>query len=223
MTGDRSGGIGAPSWAATDRRASRHLLERERPSPDDGPHKAMEVLAIAQRTAEEHIRTTRAEAERIRAEALESAGEILRDAETQAGDIRRRAEQVMTDADAAADNIERQAQARAAEIERSAQAILAESRERAERLDDDAHQAAEELRRQAKVEHDIVLDRLQSSRESLLRQIESLEGFDREFRQRLLGFLQGQIRALLVDDPQLTGDPQEMLDPGPRPAVRRLG
>jgi len=164
MTGDRTDDGGTPpGWAAYPR-------QPDRPPPGDGPSRAMEVLAVAQRTAEDHIRSTRVEAENMRAQAQASAGEIVREAEAYAERIRRTAEQVLAE----------------------------------------AHAAADELRRQANAEYDSVLGRLQANRETLLRQIESLEQFDRDFRQRLLGFMQGQIRALLGDNPQ----PEEYLPPG---------
>ena len=40
-------------------------------------------------------------------------------------------------------------------------------------------------------------------RESLQQQIEALERFDREYRARLTGFMQNQLRALWVDQPQV--------------------
>ena len=167
MTGDRTDSVGMPpGWAAAQRQP--YVRQRERP-PDDGPSRATEVLAVAQRTAEDHIRSTRAEAESIRAQASSSAGEIVQDAEAQAERIRRQADQVLAEAKAAAD----------------------------------------ELRRQANAEYDSVLDRLQADREALLRQIESLEQFDRQFRQRLLDFMQSQMRALLGDNPQAPGEPDE--------------
>jgi cell division septum initiation protein DivIVA len=176
----------------------------------EAPDRAMEVLVIAQRTAEEHLRSTRLEAENIRSRALTSAGEVLRDAEAYAEDIRRKAERVLTEANNAAESVGRNAQERADEIEQRAMIIMSDARSRAERIGDDARLSAEELRRQVKAEYDDVLERLQAGRESLLRQIESLEQFDREYRLRLLGFMQDQMRALWADNPQVLGDPAEM-------------
>ena len=207
MTGDRTDGApAAPTWATWEqRRAARHAMES--PAPGDGPDRAMEVLVVAQRTAEEHLRSARAEVEQIRARALASADEILRDAQAYADDIGRKAEQILAEAGTSAESIIRNAQERAEEAERRAMLNLSEARSRAERIDTDARLGAEELRRQAKAEYDEVLDRLQANRESLLRQIESLEQFDREYRQRLLEYMQGQMRALWADSPQVLGEP----------------
>lgn len=212
MTGERTSGMSMPPrWAAAEQRPYRRIAER--PAVDEGPDRAMEVLVIAQRTAEEHIRTTRAEAENIRAEALSSAGEIVRDAEAMAQDIRRKAERAMNDANAAADNVARRAQERADEVERTASAIMSDARDRADQMSADARRGLDEMRRQAQEEYDSVLERLQSNRETLLRQIESLEQFDRDFRQRLLAFMQGHMRSLLADDPQLAQQAADLPQP----------
>jgi cell division septum initiation protein DivIVA len=196
---ERSGGMALPPrWAAAEQRPARRAPEHA--AMESGPDKAMEVLVIAQRTAEEHLRATRAEADNIRAEALASAAEIVRDAETMAQDIRRKADHALAEATATAESITAQAQDHAAEVERSTVAMLAEARNRADQMAADARRNVEEMRRQAQEEYDSVLDRLQASRESLLLQIESLEQFDRDFRQRLLDFMQGHMRALLGDD-----------------------
>ena len=47
---------------------------------------------------------------------------------------------------------------------------------------------------------------LAGKREALQEQIEALEQFDREYRARLQTFMQGQLRALWADQPQVTGD-----------------
>ena len=207
MTGERMST--QPRWAPMDQQRPPYRHQAERPAPDDGPDRAMEVLVIAQRTAEEHSRTTRAQAESMRTEALAAAGGIVRDAEAMAQDIRRKAERALADANATADAIARRAQERADEIERTANAILSEARNRADRVGEDARTGADEMRRQAKEEYDGVLGRLHVNRETLLMQIESLEQFDRDFRQRLLTFMQTHMRALLADDPQLADEAAE--------------
>ena len=209
MADDRSEGNGAAAgWDFGGRRPSRHTTEQ--PFADEGPDRAMEVLVIAQRTAEEHIRTTRLDAENIRSRALASAGEVLRDAESYAEDIRRKAEQILAEASNAAESVARNAQERADEIDQRAMIVMSDARSRAERIGSDARLSAEELRRQARTEYDDVLERLRAGREALLRQIESLEQFDRDYRLRLLGFMQDQMRSLWDGNPQVLGDPAEM-------------
>lgn len=209
MTDDRTEVGGTPGWDFADRRGSRHASQMPVYN-EESPDRAMEVLVIAQRTAEEHIRATRLEAENIRARALASAGEVLRDAEAYAEDIRRKAEQILVEANNAAESVARNAQERSDEIEQRAMLILSDARSRAERIGAEARLSAEELRRQAKTEYDDVLERLQAGRDGLTRQIESLEQFDREYRMRLLGFMQDQMRALWGDNPQVLGDPADM-------------
>ena len=209
MADDRSEGNGAVvGWDFGGRRAARRATDQ--PFVDESPDRAMEVLVMAQRTAEEHIRTTRLEAENIRARALASAGEVLRDAESYAEDIRRKAEQILAEANNAAQSVTRNAQERADEIEQRAMLVMSDARSRAERIGSEARVSAEEVRRQARTEYDDVLERLQAGRAALLRQIESLEQFDRDYRLRLLGFMQEQMRSLWADNPRVLGDPAEM-------------
>jgi hypothetical protein len=62
-----------------------------------------------------------------------------------------------------------------------------------------------------------VVGSLGTRRESLQQQIEALEQFDREYRSRLTHFMQGQLRALWVDQPQVNGELPEIPAPaGPR-------
>ena len=209
MAEDRGDGYGTVvGWDFGGRRGSRRAMEQ--PFVGETPDRAMEVLVIAQRTAEEHIRSTRAEAESIRAGALASAGEVLRDAESYAEEIRRKAEQILAEATSAAESVARNAQERADEIEQRAMLVMSDARSRAERIGSEARVSAEEVRRQARTEYDDVLERLQAGRAALLRQIESLEQFDRDYRLRLLGFMQEQMRSLWADNPRVLGDPAEM-------------
>jgi len=61
-----------------------------------------------------------------------------------------------------------------------------------------------------------VVGSLATKREGLQNQIEALEQFDREYRSRLTTFMQGQLRALWVDQPQLTDElPEPVAPPAP--------
>jgi hypothetical protein len=51
-----------------------------------------------------------------------------------------------------------------------------------------------------------VVGSLGTKREALAQQIEALEQFDREYRSRLTAFMQGQLRSLWVDQPQVAGN-----------------
>ena len=50
-------------------------------------------------------------------------------------------------------------------------------------------------------------------------QIEALEQFDREYRTRLTRFMQGQLRALWVDEPRVDADVEDDSDDAPAAAV----
>jgi hypothetical protein len=54
---------------------------------------------------------------------------------------------------------------------------------------------------------------------SLQQQIEALELFDREYRARLTAFMQGQLRALWVDQPQVDGELEQADVQPPKPVV----
>jgi cell division septum initiation protein DivIVA len=167
---------------------------------------ALQVLTMAQRTAEEHLARAQHEADKIRTEAIAAAEEIGREAQMHAHNVRREAEQVLLDARAAAEQTARDAQMRAEEAQRSAAKVVLEARGEAGRITADAQANADQLRLAAQQRYDDVVGSLGARREALQQQIEALEQFDREYRARLTGFMQAQLRALWVDQPQVTGE-----------------
>ncbi|UQU67886.1 hypothetical protein COUCH_17100 [Couchioplanes caeruleus] len=174
---------------------------------------ALQVLTMAQRTAEEHLSRAQHEADKIRTEALAAAEEIGREAQMHAHNVRREAEQVLLDARAAAEQTARDAQMRAEEAQRSAAKVVLEARGEAGRITADAQANADQLRLAAQQRYDDVVGSLGARREALQQQIEALERFDREYRARLTGFMQTQLRALWVDQPQVTGElPEQQHD-----------
>ena len=173
------------------------------PADPGTPRQALQVLALAQRTAEEHVASAHHQADKIRGDARAAAEQIARDAQVHAHNVRREGEKVLSDARAAAAQIARDAQARAEESRRNAEKILADARARAEASASEAHANAEELKAQAQQRYDDVVGSLAAKREALQQQIEALEIFDREYRARLTAFMQGQLRALWVDEPQV--------------------
>lgn len=170
------------------------------------PRQALQVLALAQRTAEEHVATAHHQADKIRGDARAAAEQIARDAQVHAHNVRREGEKVLSDARAAAAQIARDAQARADEARRNADKILAEARGRAEAMAADAQANTEELKAQAEQRYNDVVGSLASKREALQQQIEALEIFDREYRGRLTAFMQGQLRALWVEQPTVSAE-----------------
>jgi cell division septum initiation protein DivIVA len=200
--------------ASPDGETSEHNLVA--PAGPQHPNQALQVLTMAQRTAEEHVQTARAQADRIRTEALAAAEQTAREAEQHAHNVRREADKVLFEARAAAENASREAQARAEAGERNAEKIELDGRARAEAIAADAQAKAEELKQLAHRRYDELVGSLGAKREALQAQIEALENFDREYRGRLTNFMQGQLRSLWVDQPQITG---ELEHPGSHAAI----
>ncbi|XVU22384.1 hypothetical protein ACQPZJ_34645 [Actinoplanes sp. CA-054009] len=185
--------------------------------PGQHPNQALQVLTLAQRTAEEHVARAHHQADKIRTDALAAAEQIARDAQVHAHNVRREAEKILSDARAAAEQIARDSHARTEEARRNAEKILGEARSQSETVAQDAQANADHLNQQARQRYDDVVGSLGSKREALQQQIEALESFDREYRSRLTTFMQGQLRALWVDQPQVTGDlPEQQAEAGPR-------
>ncbi len=172
-------------------------------TPRGLPNEALHVLTLAQRTAEEHVAAAHHQADKIRTDALAQAEEIARDAQMHAHNVRREADKVLFDARAAAEQSARDLQARTEEARRNADQIVADAQARAESIAAEARSNAEALKQQAQQRYDDVVGSLGVRRESLQQQIEALERFDREYRSRLTGFMQNQLRALWVDQPQV--------------------
>nr|WP_240942510.1 hypothetical protein [Planosporangium thailandense] len=179
-------------------------------APEPGlPSQALQVLTMAQRTADEHVRNAHRQADKIRSDAMAAAEQIARDAAAHAENMRREADKVLAEARAAAERAAREAQARVEEARRNADVIVAKARTQEETIVAHAERNAEELKQQAQRRYDDVVGSLATRREALQEQIEALERFDREYRARLTTFMQGQLRALWVDQPQVTGELDE--------------
>src|SRR5688500_1632019 len=200
-----------------DGATSEHALVSPTPVPGL-PNQALQVLTMAQRTAEEHVARAHHQADKIRTDALAAAEQIARDAQVHAHNVRREAQKILTDARAAAEQIARDSHARTEEARTTADKIVVDARAAAEQIADDAQANADHLNLQARQRFDDVVGSLGTRRESLQQQIEALEQFDREYRARLTHFMQGQLRALWVDQPQVNGELPEIPGPvaGPR-------
>lgn len=180
-------------------------------------HETLQILDLAQRTADEYIVGARREADRICAEARKQAEQIVWDAQAHAQARHREAEKALVDAQAKAEQVARDVQVHADKIKRDAEAILAEARSRANDITKRAKSGAEELEHQAQQRYDAVVGSLANRREALQEQIEALEAFDREYRTRLTAFLQNHLRALWVEQPQV--DAEGIAQPVVPPAV----
>jgi vacuolar-type H+-ATPase subunit H len=191
-------------------------------------HQALQVLTLAQRTADDHIATAREQAEKICGDARANAEQIIHDAQAHAQVLHQKAEKALSDAHTTAAQIARDARTRADAAQRKSEEILAEAKQRATELDEKAQTNAAELKVQAQQRYDDVVGSLAMKREALQRQIEALEHFDRDYRTRLTTFMQTQLRALWVDEPEVSpeaiaqpeAEPQTAPAPVPSPARR---
>ena len=186
-----------------DGRTTEHPLIAPR---GDTADQALHVLAMAQRTAEEHVTGAQRHAETVRAEAATAAVQIAADADAHAQGIRREAEKALAEAHATKQQAARDAEAHLAQSHRNAQKVLTDARAEATSITARARADAEQLKTQAQHRHDDIVGSLGTKRAALQDQIEALEQFDREYRTRLLAFMQGQMRALWADQPRLTDD-----------------
>jgi hypothetical protein len=171
--------------------------------PQGLPNQALQVLSMAQRTAEEHVATAHHQADKIRTDALAAAEEIARDAQLHAHNVRREADKVLHEARASAELTGREAQARVDDARRNADKVVADAQAQSEAIHADARAKADQLRLQAQQRYEDVVGSLGAKREGLQQQIEALEEFDRDYRARLTAFMQSQMRALWADQPQV--------------------
>jgi cell division septum initiation protein DivIVA len=183
------------------------------PNTSIAQRQALQVLTLAQRTAEEHVASAHHQADKICTDARGTAEQIVRDARAHADDLQRSADKVLSEARAKAAQMARDAQAHADNARRNADKLLAEARVRAEEIGKDAQANADELKHQAQQRYQDVVGSLAAKREGLQQQIEALEIFDRDYRSRLTAFMQAQLRALWVDEPQVNPEieaPEDM-------------
>jgi cell division septum initiation protein DivIVA len=180
-----------------------------------GEQEALQVLTLAQRTAEEHLSSARREADRICGEARDRAAQIVRDAQARGEALQREAEAALSEAHAAAAQTARDAQARADQAQQDAEEILSDAQVRADDLTKIAQSKADELQHLADQRYEDVVGSLAARREALQQQIEALERFDREYRARLQAFMQSQLRALWVEEPGVAAEGLEPPDSPP--------
>lgn len=207
MRGRVKGLLAGPPHAALEPQAPPEPPMEAKPAPV-AQREALQVLTLAQRTAEEHLASAHRQADKIHADAQAAADDIVRDAEGHARDIRDEAADTLDEARATAERLAREINAQAEAARREAEAIVADARAQAELVGKDAQAKADELKHQAELRYQDVVGSLIAKREGLQQQIEALEQFDRDYRTRLQSFMQGQLRALWVDEPR-AGDPHD--------------
>jgi hypothetical protein len=172
-------------------------------SVPDVQRQALQMLTLAQRTAEEHVASARHQADKIQADARTTAEQIAREAQAQADAVRHEADKALSDARARAALTAKDAQAHADNARRDGDKIVSDARARAAEIAKEAQTSADGLRRQAEQRYEEMVGSLAAKREALQQQIEALQEFEREYRGRLLTFMQAQLRALWVDEPRV--------------------
>jgi vacuolar-type H+-ATPase subunit H len=168
-------------------------------SPMMSPDEALQVLALAQRTAENHITAANRHAHQVRSEALASAEQIRLEAHAYAEKVREEADRLREEARAAAEMSGREADAQAAEIRGQAESALADARTEADRIVAGGRDRAEQLDLRAEQRYEDAVGSLAIKREALQKQIEALAMFDADYRQRLALFMHTQLRALWIE------------------------
>lgn len=197
MKGRRRGLFGGPT-------GDNELHENGGPMPDPNDpdaRQALQVLMLAQRTADDHVANAQHQAEKIRSDARAAADQVAREARAHSDEARRAADQALDDARGRAEQMDRETQGQAEEARREIDRMLAEARNRAEQMDRDARAHAEELEQEAERRYEEAVGGLAAKRAALQQQIEALQKFDLDYRARLRSFMQGQLRALGVDEP----------------------
>ena len=137
---------------------------------------------VAQRTADEHLEDSRREADTL-------LGEAQREAQSMVSEAQREAQTMVSQA-------QRESSSMMTEAQREAETMVSESRAAAEDLVGQARDKAERMEMEAEQERQKVIGQLEDSRCSLLKNIEELKTFEREYRTRLKLYLESQLRDL---------------------------
>ncbi|TLW92245.1 DivIVA domain-containing protein [Saccharomonospora piscinae] len=132
---------------------------------------AAKVLGLAQEMAD-----------RLTAEAKTESDSMLAEART-------KSEQLLSDARSKADSMVNEARTRA-------ETMLNEARTRAETLERQAREKATNMDREAQRKYTETLNNLNTEKTALNKKIEELRTIEREYRTRLRGFLESQLREL---------------------------
>lgn len=157
---------------------------------------------LAREEAGQIERRARTEADVLLAQASQKADWIVADAKAHAQTLLHNAEDWHTieHADKAVTDLIEQARGEAGDTleraRREADAILIKARRQAELITGDARLRAEALERDAQNRHRQAMGTLVQSREELERRVDDLRAFEREYRRRLIEYMEGQVRDL---------------------------
>jgi cell division septum initiation protein DivIVA len=189
------------------------------------PHaqrQALQVLTLAQKTADEHVATAQRQAEGIRAAAQAAADQVAREAHAHVEDMRRQAGNTVAEAQGRAEQIVRDAQGHADGLRREGEKNINDARAKAAEIAKDAQAAADDLDRDAQRQYDDVVGSLETKRSALAQQIEGLQQFDREYRSRLRTFMNSQLQALGPEEPTPVGAPAQRAPQAAPPEMVRV-
>lgn len=148
---------------------------------------AVQMLALAQQTADQHLAQSKAEAERLLTEAQRNHEETI-------GAAQQQAQQQLSEAEKRAKQLDEESAARAKQREE-------ESTARAERTVQDAEQRAATITAQ-----------FEQRKAALERRVEELRTFEREYRTRLKSYLESQLRDLDASGNAEPAQNEEMAD-----------
>ncbi len=156
-------------------------------SPETGPDK----VAAAESTPEPARSTPPAPLPVVKTvpEASSAAARLLEIATNNA-------DQLVSEAQSQADGIIGSARTKAERLE-------GDAKSKAEQLDSEARARAQRLEAETTEKRQQMFGELERNKESLTRELEELRAFEREYRSRLKGYFQSQLRAL---DGETTGD-----------------
>ena len=132
---------------------------------------AVQMLALAQQTADQHLAQSKAEAERLLSEAQASAAAHVSEAQASAN-------AALTEAH-----------------ERSTRQV-ADAEDRAKKLDEDSAARATQMVRDAEQRAATITAQFEQRKAALERRVEELRTFEREYRTRLKSYLESQLRDL---------------------------
>jgi hypothetical protein len=190
-----------PTRSARHARPSRQADPAEAAPPEAAeppapPQDALEVLTLAQRTAEDYIAAVNEQTEAIRSEAQAVAEQIEHDARAYADKIRADADELLAQARATAELSSRDADATATEVQRHVEAVLADARTEADRIVADGRGEAEQVELRARHRYEDAVGGLSAECMALQKQIEALTAFDTEYRLRISSYLHSQLGSL---------------------------
>jgi DivIVA domain-containing protein len=140
-------------------------------SSEDHHAQAVQMLALAQRTADEHLAQSKAEAERLLSEAQATASAHVSEAQASAS-------------------------ASLADAQNRSTSQLADAEARSKKLDEDSAARSAQVVRDAEQRAATITAQFEQRKAALERRVEELRTFEREYRTRLKSYLESQLRDL---------------------------